>query len=104
MRHISRIMGRLFVSMTITHLPMLGFLNPILKCPAKALAPPRRHVILEEKIDLLQTLFRCLGVEEEDMNRHRRAESAKNHVCLPLDVGKRRWYEEGKGKIETAHR
>lgn len=99
MRHV---VGRLLVGKTLPHPLVLGFLDPVLECPAKALASPCGDIVIKEHIDLLQTLFGSFGIQEEDVDRHRRAESAKNHICFPLDVRKRRRNEEGKRKIKTA--
>ena len=62
--------------------------------------PPRRHILVKHLVHLLQCLPRSLGVQEEHMEGHHRAEHTEDDVRLPLDVGEGRRDEVRQCEVE----
>lgn len=61
---------------------------------------PRLHVRLEHYINFFKRPTRRLGIHEEHMEGHHRAEHAEDDVGLPLDVGEGGSDEVGQGEVE----
>lgn len=59
-----------------------------------------RSRVIEDVLDLLQSLGGSLGEHEEDVYEHDRAEDAKQDVHLPGNVSECRRHEVGERKVE----
>lgn len=64
-------------------------------------APPSRDRCVKQLVDLFQRLAGRFRVGQVNMEDHGEAEGAKDHVCLPLDVGERGGDEEGESQVEA---
>ena len=56
---------------------------------------------LEDDFDLLERLALGLGIHEEDVEGHDKAEDAEDDICFPDDVGEGGSDEKGERKVEA---
>jgi hypothetical protein len=61
---------------------------------------PCRGTRHEHFLDILESLARRLGEEEESVDCHGGAEDAEDEVDAPLDVDESGWDEVGEGEVE----
>lgn len=77
-----------------TFLLALNLMQTILE-GTKLARPPSRRLALKDVVDLFKRFSSRLGVEEEDVDGHDRAERSENHVRFPFyDILVSNWQQD----------
>jgi hypothetical protein len=98
LNHLS--MHRIHRLLSLDHTLLAMLLNLLAKLIMNLVRLPRLDIRIKHHINLFKGPPRCLGVHEENMEGHDRAENAEDDVRLPLDVGEGGSNEIGQRKVE----